>query len=161
MDVRQQLSIVKKWVNALRSGQYKQARSYWFGIAEESKNKVEVEHGYCCLGVLAEVCGMNLKDSIECHRVTQNQLGITVFPSTNSVPLTNVFEEIRPSIPDFFVYTADIGSYIWEINEILNNLAIRNDEGVPFSAIADTIELKIIPILENEINEQRKEADNN
>lgn len=37
-------SVMKKWVKALRSGEYKQ-----------SKNYLNDEFGYCCLGVLCEV----------------------------------------------------------------------------------------------------------
>ena len=38
----------KKWVAALRSGKYKQAR----GVLYDEYNK-----GYCCLGVSGKVCG--------------------------------------------------------------------------------------------------------
>lgn len=46
---------MKKWVKALRSGKYKQGRSF-----------LKREDGtYCCLGVLTEVCGEPLSPSRE------------------------------------------------------------------------------------------------
>src|SRR3954468_6246696 len=41
--------IKQKWVEALRSGEYKQTQNY-----------LKDPTGYCCLGVLAEVCGMKI-----------------------------------------------------------------------------------------------------
>lgn len=45
-------SIAMKWVNALRSGKYKQGE---MGYLKDS------EGGYCCLGVLCEVVGQEAK----------------------------------------------------------------------------------------------------
>ena len=63
-------TIKNKWIKALRSGEYEQNTSGYL------KNDV----GYCCLGVLGELCGVNLnsfgqtgwlKDSISCKTPTK------------------------------------------------------------------------------------------
>lgn len=56
--------LVKKiWVDALRSGEYKQARGGWFSdkkgniIPETSlSDNPKTATGYCCLGVLRDLC---------------------------------------------------------------------------------------------------------
>jgi hypothetical protein len=45
-------SIAMEWVAALRSGEYKQARG-----------SLQQNDGYCCLGVLCEVVGVEIKDT--------------------------------------------------------------------------------------------------
>lgn len=43
--------IVEKWINALRSGKYKQGNHFLYSSEKET---------YCCLGVLANVCDLGL-----------------------------------------------------------------------------------------------------
>ena len=51
----------EKWLAALRSGKYKQARGVLRGEAVDGSGV-----GYCCLGVLVDACGFG--DDLDCWR---------------------------------------------------------------------------------------------
>lgn len=48
-----EISIKQKWINALRSGEFKQGIRFLFEKSSDT---------YCCLGVLGRVCGYNDED---------------------------------------------------------------------------------------------------
>lgn len=50
------LELHKKWIEALRSGKYKQGTGQYC-----TKSRFGDEHRYCCLGVLAEIAGVEKK----------------------------------------------------------------------------------------------------
>lgn len=75
--------LIRKWIKALRSGRYKQATE---GLIRECMpGESGPVTGYCCLGVLAKVCGVKSKnfESID-HKgilskefIKSNKLNIT------------------------------------------------------------------------------------
>jgi len=110
-------SKMEKWVKALRSGKYKQARSR---LREIDGDKI----GYCCLGVLGEVCGVPQERLNNYHTLTDgmnkkcgiaNEEGAPKYGYTVKVRLANQYLEF-PS------------------------LASANDQGASFRAIATWIE---------------------
>lgn len=105
----------KKWVDALRSGEYEQGRGF---LCKEEK--------YCCLGVLCEVAGI------------QRQL-VHVFTTINAG--ISVYEGRGPKLPpqaalDFVGLSSDIGMFLGGEGTLVE----MNDDGVSFLTIADLIE---------------------
>lgn len=99
-----------KWITALRSGNYKQTS----GVLYDSCTT-----GYCCLGVAAKVMGREDKelDMVE-----------LLFELPNS-------EEFPTELLGNAVKTSD-GIY----KPIVARLVTMNDDGIPFTKIADYIE---------------------
>ena len=73
MKYRLPKEFAEKWIAALRSGEYKQCRSYLFD-----------GEGYCCLGVAAEIAGHDL------------ELG----PKDYTLLYDDVFEKVPDEIKD-------------------------------------------------------------
>jgi hypothetical protein len=95
-----------KWVEALRSGEYKQTRNY-----------LQDEYGFCCLGVLCEVMGLeNTEDDI--------------------LDITRYYYEGDYNIS---LFPGNLGSDL-EIDHDEGTLVNMNDNGKTFSEIADWIE---------------------
>lgn len=122
------IDVLKKWVIALRSGQYKQGRSF---LCRDNQ--------YCCLGVLCEICKLDkIIDS-----------GITIY--------SDGFNTSKKSLPDSFARKLNICispfistkniDYKYHINNAhpIAELAGLNDSNVPFIEIADLIEKHLIP----------------
>lgn len=104
-----------KWVEALRSGQFKQGEGY-----------LKTRDGCnCCLGVLAEITGIQSKPS-ECE----------IDDGSYSYSFPN------PSFPDGYnyeIHETPIG-YCGIAKQPRNELMNMNDDGMPFPEIADWIE---------------------
>lgn len=97
--------IADKWIQALRSGEYRQAPGH-----------LKDSDGYCCLGVLCEISGL---DTFSVHN--------TYLGQTASLP-----DEVRE--------WGGLHSNNGTIQEHSANLAALNDSGYPFAWIADIIE---------------------
>ncbi len=98
--------IKAKWLEALRNGKYKQRQG------QLCKNE-----GYCCLGVLAEVCEVPYSGTE--HRIYKfNDTERCGFPTEDWIKSLG----LNP--------------------ELAGNLATANDKGSTFEEIADTIEAK-------------------
>lgn len=109
------------WVEALRSGKYKQTSGH-----------LKDKRGYCCLGVLCEISG----------KVSFNKL-FNIFGnySIGSEKMTTVLPiEVRNEF-GLYDYEGGIPNKCIEIDGIeYECLAEANDKGVPFNKLADWIE---------------------
>jgi len=108
--------IKKKWVDALRSGEYAQGYEILHNEATDT---------YCCLGVL---CDLAIKDGVPVDTVSFRE--ITMFDDSSSVLPKSVqkwagISNKNPSVID---------------DGVINTLAGLNDAGLEFYKIADIIE---------------------
>lgn len=94
------LEIKEKWIDALRSGEYSQ-----------TSRSLRDKNGYCCLGVLARVCGYS-----------ENELRGKEF----------LYSKNFPNVPEILqgLYSK---TYVFELSNM-------NDTGYSFTEIADWIE---------------------
>lgn len=126
----------KKWVAALRSGDYKQGK-------EALKKKDAYGEGhYCCLGVACEIMGLEQKEGTT---------GLVVFENTTTywMPLFWAeklgFNTEHGLIKEENRHTVDVflRSKGYELDNI-RSLAQLNDWGVSFDVIADIIEMDVL-----------------
>jgi len=114
MSTAKQKANVKAWVKALRSGKFKQAK----GVLKSDKG------GYCCLGVLAETCGVAFAERTTTAPYDKKCVGYPLKSSKNFEVLpAKLFERLTG-------LDADQQGY----------LAEKNDLGVRFFNIAKSIE---------------------
>lgn len=114
--------VIKQWIKALRSGKYKQGRSF---LHKHTKNG---DH-YCCLGVL---CDLAVK------------AGVIDSPTYNASE--NIFEYGKKKDTTLLPYKVqkwaglrtDGGNFC--TSKFTDNLAELNDEGKRFTTIATFIE---------------------
>jgi hypothetical protein len=106
------MTLVKRWIEALRSGQYEQGRAH---LCRDEK--------YCCLGVLCSLVEPGTKREIN---TSLQYNGVISWGDEVSWLPTHIKEKVglRTECGDF----AD------------NSLTTLNDEGMSFSEIADLIE---------------------
>lgn len=67
MEYTPNIENIRKWVDALRSGDYQQGQGALHNIVSED------EHYYCCLGVACDLSGVPVNDTIK-----NNVLGVLV-----------------------------------------------------------------------------------
>ena len=122
--------IKKKWVDALRSGNYGQ-----------DKEHLRTTDGFCCLGVLCDLAvaeGLDIK--VQEPEVGSERGEYEYDYNTTYLPISvQTWAEIayNPKVPASIVpdtYGRDFSSHV-EVD-----LADLNDAGMPFSEIADLIE---------------------
>jgi hypothetical protein len=114
MATQEQLDLRKKWVDALRSGKYKQG-----------KGSLRSANGaYCCLGVLCDVMNIpsELVDNCECYRFTT--------PTGDKVS-----GYLNPELANEIGLSSVVGG-----NSTNLSLAGMNDRGSSFTEIANFIE---------------------
>lgn len=121
---------IEQWVEALRSGKYKQGRNYLH--TEDSG-----EHHFCCLGVLCEIARENGVDvPVETIR--------TGHPNDPGGPGTvYLYGQSRSSggLPDEVQNWVGLGTNLGNTyTPDVYSLSSRNDNGTPFDEIADIIE---------------------
>lgn len=100
------------WVAALRSGKYTQGQTYLRSKTDK----------YCCLGVLADLCGEKWD---------------TISPNTYG------FYEVLPEYSRYTAITVFSFQYAKRVGlpqGVLSTLISMNDQGVPFDRIATYIE---------------------
>lgn len=106
------MSTLKKWLDALRSGEYKQSK--------RSLRDSELGCAYCCLGVLCEV------DRCDWDEVYEENEGDEILPE---------------SLRDKYKFNSCVGLIEKEDNSYkYPDLASMNDSGKSFMEIADFIE---------------------
>lgn len=111
---------IKKWVEALRSGEYRQTR----GCLHDHK-------GYCCLGVACDLYG--------------KETGQDWNPSKHNECLGFEDEfEVLPETVAQFIFGDSIGSRENPRLRGHTSAADLNDEGTGFAEIADLIETKFL-----------------
>jgi hypothetical protein len=113
-------AVKKKWVEALRSGKYPQAR-----------DRLAKPDGYCCLGVLCEVAiesglAVEVEDD---HGYKRYDRAAMTLP--DSVAQWAFLKSDRPTFGD--VKVKNMAGQ----KEFLSNI---NDDGIPFDEIANRIE---------------------
>ena len=114
-----------KWVNALRSGEYKQAQDY-----------LRTNDGYCCLGVICDLTDNTkwIKENIYyfySYKIPIYAEEMTKCATLPSTIITNIGLEEFDDVVNL------------PIKDRSNNkvcLAELNDEGLTFNQIADLIE---------------------
>jgi hypothetical protein len=121
------IAIAKKWVEALRSGKYKQIFS-----------RLHTNTGFCCLGVLCDI----VKDEVRGHWEE--------YPTDAAVSGTRKFvvphakvEEICPlpiTVRNYTGMKSAFGTFIADTAGNIKSLAGLNDQGASFEEIADIIE---------------------
>jgi hypothetical protein len=102
----------EKWLVALRSGEYKQGQNQLFDGEK-----------YCCLGVLAEICGMEIADYAD--EILEN----------------GVEEGYEPL---FSLVDTNLAIYTKDEPKFSDKLIGMNDGGSSFGDIANFIEQKLI-----------------
>lgn len=115
--------VKRRWVEALRSGEYTQG---WGHLGKHWEGK---KAQYCCLGVLCEVAGepTTWLDYDEDGFKLMVTDGITAYPSYSLAA--------RVDLPGRY------GEFPREVEDLIGNtLADLNDAGFTFSQIADLIE---------------------
>ncbi len=118
-------TIKQKWVEALRSGEYKQ-----------TKSKLHDDEGFCCLGVLCDLYRKEHNDSITWKLVKDDIFKIVFqFNDNEGIPpkIVREWAGIENSIDDD---NNPYGSY----NEKRDSLVNDNDTGKTFEEIAQIIE---------------------
>ena len=115
-------NIMKKWVRALRSGDYKQGQG---ALATRFPHK---KTEFCCLGVL---CDLAVKDGVDID--------------INKKDCEHDYDNETYYLPKSVMDWADLKSYnglYYSLDKGSNTLAALNDEGQSFEKIATTIEKK-------------------
>ena len=121
--------IAEKWVQALRSGEYKQG-SY---VLHNTSN-----NNYCCLGVL---CDIYQKEGNKFNSVSEGNWGAETDNGFENLPAT--FFDDRPDVlPEVVMKWADIscssGGCVGS-----NLAALNDDDGYTFDEIATVIEANV------------------
>lgn len=111
---------VKKWVEALRSGEFKQAKGVLY----------DREHGsYCCLGV---ACFLAKKEG-----VIPKQARWSIPAGCDTEPALNLVDQFAP-VKEWLGLREAEGAFGAKIDQ--KGLARMNDNGCTFEEIADLIE---------------------
>ena len=118
-----QKTMKKKWVKALRSGEYQQTRG---ALCNRNSRK---KPSYCCLGVLCDVTGLGKWSKLR---------GEDFVAFYFIDPKTGKEEEAVTSTP---ISLDD--KYNIERNEIINLIHMNDDKGCSFEEIAAFIEEKM------------------
>lgn len=134
----------EEWVKALRSGKYKQGR-------EMLRKNVNGEDYYCCLGVLADICGPHIEKNFKwkSHRVF-----VSFEEKSEHFILVDETGKRRDNSTDGpheyeGVLCSQMGSQMLGLEGLAlvgldasyaSYLARQNDFGTSFGAIADMIE---------------------
>lgn len=126
-----QREVMRKWHDALVSGDYTQARKY-----------LHTNEGHCCLGVFEEV--MHGKDcwrskTLPALATEDTEGGLRYFTAKN-----DGFSMPSPETIDDFIYLGESTEVVRtilarEINELFDELAQMNDRGRSFTDIAAKI----------------------
>lgn len=128
LPLEERQSLVKRWIAALRSGNYKQGR-------QRLKRRDYGDDCYCCLGVLVEVAGGKFADQptdpdddfAPYHGKYKDEVCSAALPTKLAAEL---------GIDPFGDPLKVSGETEWH----KKSLSFRNDNGATFEDIADTLE---------------------
>ena len=123
----------KKWVNALRSGKYLQGPDALLEehhVYDDDGRHQGIEKRYCCLGVLADVCGIPENETMGVG-LLDGRTWVSELPDSWKEPVFNN-EEI--------VYSAERIEVNGDKRTIQGVLSVYNDRGKSFKWIASFIE---------------------
>jgi hypothetical protein len=125
--------IAKKWIKALKSGKYKQGKSF----LKQYDTKNQPRH--CCLGVLCELYNESMKKN---HKKTLTVKNSNICPENGYRYVT--FSGAGESLPPVVKKWAGMKSNYGDIdNQFYDSLADMNDFGKTFNTISNTIEKNI------------------
>jgi len=126
MNTKQKkIDLMKRWIAALRSGEYKQGRGQ---LVDNGK--------YCCLGVLCDISKKQFKLKIHSDYVEANKLNFTGLLPDNLEYYLGLNKDI-----DSNGNIRSFSDYLVELNDRKNS---------QFKTIANYIEKNILPLLERE-----------
>jgi hypothetical protein len=121
--------VKEKWLSALRSGEFAQGKNLLHKVDSETK-----EEKFCCLGVL---CAIAVKDEVIEAPELRGAPEVPHYEYAHSTAFlpreVREWSGIESDNGEYQENYAD-GSYL------LKSLVLLNDDGVPFSVIADVIE---------------------
>lgn len=120
----------KKWVEALRSGKFQQA-----------KNRLATKDGFCCLGVACEVA---IENGVEIKKIVVDTGGI----------LYDYNEMLLPDSVKEWLNLTTCGSD-YEVIGNAQQLSADNDSGKTFTKIADIIESEPEGLFNNLVKETK------
>lgn len=130
--------IKRRWIEALRSGQYQQTRGALRRLGTDTNSTGEsYPEGFCCLGVLCDV----IAGDIDGQWLAPDESGALAFSAPDSDPKQGLLPDSVMS----FVQAED------SLVPLRNTVSLRtvmrhtslvgiNDEGASFSEISDIIE---------------------
>lgn len=132
--------LLEKWLDALRSGDYKQGQYQLYNDLNDT---------YCCLGVLCDVAGLRKsKDSYENSGFVEDELflGANIYESSLPEKLNLPEELVLPietikNLKDQDVIQTLINYYRIENTVSISLIELNDDEAFSFNTIADIIEL--------------------
>lgn len=123
--------IKKLWVEALRSGKYKQGRGYLHTNYGD-------DHAYCCLGVLAEIAITNgVSVSVDSRSLDGRESCWEYGDCVEFLPET-IAEWANLTTTGEYTYVIDEGDHAGAV--VSTTLADENDQGASFDELADEIE---------------------
>lgn len=147
---REQKRNIKRWIDALRSGDYNQGQGQLH--LEEDEYGDKAPESYCCLGVLCKVKGVDPDDRIE--RVVD---GVRVEVTDGSMIHAGLLNEWTGLEVDSYPFVSEGRATITgnsDDGSLTSHLAMINDDGKSFKQIANTIERRadaISPGWKNEL----------
>lgn len=126
----EQVELVRKWIEALRSGEYKKAKHLLMSLT-----KTQRKPSFCCLGVLCEIKGVERQDDFAaCKGYYVIPQGQTAHRHDTSIP-EEIFQEWTGLL------TQDEMDYHGDT--LRDDLMARNDGGMSFKHIANLIEKRL------------------
>jgi hypothetical protein len=140
--MRMRKSVRRRWVEALRSGEYQQTTGV---LAEVDGNRVV---GNCCLGVLCELAradGVTLDLSVRIEERNADdhfvQVDARTYNGAATMPPMAVCEWAGTAEPRYEDWKVTVSADVDDLySEAHPFLADRNDRGYTFEQIADLIE---------------------
>lgn len=135
-----QAKIKRAWLDALRSGNYSQAREV-LRVARDS-HPIDGNAGYCCLGVLLDV-SINEDFLPELELTWSRDVDQVEYYDAN-LDESGAEDEYGDILDGFAQTDGQLGAFLCDAfgisDTIESNLVNKNDSGVDFLAIADYIE---------------------
>lgn len=130
--------VMKKWVNALRSGKFKQGT----GTLKQYNSKGQAQH--CCLGVLCELYNQEMKKNKK-KTLPENVYGNDYDFSHGYSRFGGKKEDLPKEVKDWAGVKTSLGKfYVEDFGNNLclgeNSLADLNDTGRKFKTISNIIE---------------------
>lgn len=113
------------WVAALRSGKYKQGDG-WLRMDDE----------FCCLGVLCDLAVQHGIVEVTPYSVSRGTEPVHAYRYDDRV------STLPRSVVEWSGLPGDCGPLSWEVDGKVVDLISLNDNGVPFTVIADEIEAR-------------------
>lgn len=130
--------IKAKWIEALRSGKYKQGHSHL-----RQRDKETGEERYCCLGVLCDIVEPNSWQDPEDHHDDRTILVYPHHEGKQDYPSNSVFEKASIDLRDYWMSCTTIfGTPTQVCHSIRVQMTCLNDNSptMTFNEIADWIE---------------------